>query len=496
MDYVAVTTAFLVYLFLMLGIGLFFCGKIRDSGEYFLGGRSVGSFVTALSAQASDMSGWLLMGLPGAVYMAGLCEGWVAIGLAAGTTLNWILIAPRLRIYTEKTDALTLSTFFAVRFREKGGLLRGLSALVILLFFTIYAASGFVAAGKLFNSIFDLDYRTAVLIGAAVIFVYTMLGGYLAVCWTDLFQGLFMLAAIVVVPILASWKLGAEGFRQMASGEGGAELLSLFPGGFSAAAAVAAVSSMVWGLGYCGQPHILTRFMSIKSIRMLPKSTLIATVWVLFSLGCAVFLGLLGRQLVPGLDKTESEKVFLLMIVQLVNPWLAGFLLAAVLAAIMSTIDSQLLVCSSALTEDFYKRVLRKRSSAREQMSVGRLCVLGITVVATALALSPFETVFQIVKFAWGGFGAAFGPVVVMSLYSRRTSWQSALCGMAAGFGTMLCWYFFGLSSYMYELLPGFVAGIVVIVLADRVFPQRDPAVLAEYDAMLDELRAARKKRI
>ena len=478
-----------VYLLLMITIGCIFVTKIKSTAEYFLGGRGVGAWVTALSAQASDMSGWLLMGLPGAVYMAGLGESWVAIGLAVGTILNWIFIAPRLRIYTEKVNSVTLSTFFENRFREKSGILRTLSAIVILGFFTIYAGSGLVACGKLFNVMFGLKYEYAVLIGMAVVLLYTILGGYLAVCWTDLIQGALMFFAIIIVPVAAYFYIQNNMEPGTLSNAFGDNSLSLIPAGTSGSVALfAIISSAVWGLGYCGQPHILTRFMSIKNAKLLPRSTTIATIWVVISLAAAVVIGFLAKPIFPGLDKNASEEVFIKLIGFLCNPWIGGVLLAAILAAIMSTIDSQLLVSSSALTEDFYKKFFRRSASVKELVWISRVSVLLITILATTLALAPNDTIFGIVKFAWGGFGAAFGPVVIMSLYSRKTSSASAIAGMLAGSIVMLVWYFTGLSVYMYEILPGFVAGLIVMFIVNQIAPQKDAVILAEYDEMKNEL--------
>lgn len=474
-----------LYLLLMIAIGCFFMTKIKSTSEYFLGGRGVGAWVTALSAQASDMSGWLLMGLPGAVYMAGLGESWIAIGLAIGTILNWIFIAPRLRVYTEKTGSVTLSTFFEQRFRDKSGYLRIISAIVILLFFTIYAGSGLVACGKLFNAMFGLRYEYAVLIGMTVVLIYTVLGGYLAVCWTDLIQGALMFFAIIIVPVMAFFyiKNGMPAGTIESAFEG--DSLSLIPAGKSGMVAFwAIISSAVWGLGYCGQPHILTRFMSIKSAKLLPRSTVIASIWVVISLTAAVVIGFLGKPIIPDLDKNTSEEVFIRLISFLCNPWIGGILLAAILAAIMSTIDSQLLVSSSALTEDFYKKFLKKDASVKELVWVSRGCVLLITVLATALALAPNDTIFGIVSFAWGGFGAAFGPVVIMALYSKKTTAASAIAGMLVGATVMLVWYFTGLNQYMYEILPGFIAGLVTIIVINQIKPQKDKEIIMEYDEM------------
>lgn len=482
-----------LYLLFMVVVGLWFYKKETNIKEYLLGGRGVGSWVTAMSAQASDMSGWLLMGLPGAVYCAGLGEGWVAIGLMIGTFANWLLIAPRLRIYTEKARALTISAYLGRRFRDPTGIIRILAAAITLFFFTIYAASGLVAAGKLFESMFSVDFKVAVLVGAVVILVYVFMGGYLAVCWTDLFQGLLMFFALIAVPLIAYWNL--EPGAVSAACEAKGVSFRLFPEEMSFAAVAAILSSAVWGLGYFGQPHILTRFMSIHSFRALPRATTIAMIWVVISLTASIVIGVLAIPMWSGaaeLSKADSEKVFIYMVGRLFNPWLGGVLLAAILAAIMSTIDSQLLVSSSTLTEDFYKQIIKRKASAKEQVRVSRGFVLLITVIATVFALADIETIFSLVKFAWGGFGAAFGPVILMSLYSRRMTWQAALCGMIAGMGVMLGWYASGLSRYMYEILPGFAAGLAVILFMNYTMPQRSRKVLREYDSMLAELRSER----
>ena len=471
---------------LMMTIGALFTFKISNVSDYLLGGRKLGSFVTALSAQASDMSGWLLMGLPGAVFAAGMGEVWVAIGLAIGTLLNWLLIAPRLRIYTEKTDSLTLSTYFANRFRDPSGMLRVISALVVLGFFSIYAASCLITAGKLFPVLFNINYRTAVLIGSVVILVYTLLGGYLAVCWTDLVQGLLMVVALVAVPTAAYYGLGST--EPIKNALEARELsLSFFPAGTGyLVGTVSIISAAVWGLGYFGQPHILSRFMSISDIRQLPKATATAMIWVVISLSAACMVGITAIGIYSGgLPKGEEELVFIKMIQVFFNPYVAGVLLSAVLAALMSTIDSQLLVSSSTLTEDFYHRVLRREASAKELVWVSRGFVLLITAVAAGIALGPWEkNIFQVVKLAWGGFGAAFGPVVLMSLYFRKMNWKSALAGMVIGTAVMLVWRFAGLGKIMYEILPGFIAGVVTIIVWNIFDPQKDEVILDEYDEM------------
>lgn len=479
---------FFIYLLFLLGVGWFFYRRTASIEGYILGGRGLGSWVTALSAQASDMSGWLLMGLPGAVYLGGMNEAWIAIGLFIGTALNWLFVSSRLRVYTQHTDALTLSSFFETRFRDPSRLLRIGSSIIILVFFTIYSSSGLVAAGKLFESVFGVDYTTAVLSGTLVIVAYTFLGGFMAVCWTDFFQGALMFFAIIMVPVFGLNQVGGTEAVEAAM-QAKQIATSLFTNGAGEALSIAAIiSTMAWGLGYFGQPHILARFMGIRSVKDLPKATVIAVTWVAISLGGAVVVGLVSIPMFDGLSGGDQEKVFIHMISHLFNPWVGGVLLAAILSAIMSTIDSQLLVSSSALTEDFYKMILRRNASEKELMLVGRLCVLIISVIALGMALSPGNTVLGLVAYAWGGFGAAFGPIVLFSLFSRRTTWYSALGGMVVGTLVLVIWKQLGLGSMMYEIVPGFVANLVTIFVVDSIAPQKDDAILHEYDAMKDGL--------
>ncbi|MGE4301686.1 MAG: sodium/proline symporter PutP [Victivallaceae bacterium] len=482
------------YLVMMVVIGVVFMRRTSGNlDEFLLGGRGIGRWVTAMSAQASDMSGWLLMGLPGAIYMiqsrSGWGDIWCALGLALGTFLNWTLVAPRLRIYSERTGSLTVTAYIANRFRDDSGMLRITSALATLLFFTVYSASGLVAAGKLFESMFGIDYAVAVIIGALVILAYVFMGGYPAVCWTDLVQGILMFFALIAVPVYAYFTNPQIDFGAALR----ARDIVCFPDGVTAAALMAIVSAFVWGLGYFGQPHILTRFMSIRSFRDLPRTTLIAMIWVVISLTAAVVIGLVAIPLWDGdriLGAKEAERVFIYMVRDFFNPWIGGVLMAAILAAIMSTIDSQLLVSSSTLTEDIFKKMVKKPLSDRQLVRLSRFFVLAITALALALALADLETIFSLVKFAWGGFGAAFGPVILCSLYFRGMSRQAAFAGMVTGMAVMLGWYFAGYSKYMYEILPGFAAGLLAIWIVGRIRPQRDPAVSAEFDAMLAELHS------
>jgi len=475
----AVVTTFVIYFAVLLGVGMYFYRRSEDIEDYLLGGRGMGAWVTALSAQASDMSGWLLMGLPGAIYLGGLSNAWIAVGLLAGTVLNWVLVSRRLRVYTQQTNAITLPCFFEVRFGDPTGLLRVLSAIVILVFFAIYASSGLVATGLLFESCFGVKYRYAVLVGGAIIIAYTFLGGFLAVCWTDLLQGLLMVFAIVVVPMLTYRSAGGAAAIGDAMAERG--ILGLVPAG-EGGAVLAIVSHLAWGLGYFGQPHILVRFMSARSLEKLRRSMAIAIVWVVLSLGGAVAAGLTGIAMFEGLGGGEEEKVFIYMIRELFNPWFGGVLLAAIFSAIMSTIDSQLLVSSSALSEDFYVKAIKREASEKEVVWVGRVCVILISAVALVMALNKESTILRIVAYAWGGFGAAFGPVVLFGLFSRRTSWQSVLAGMVTGVVVLVLWKQAGLGEKLYEIVPGFAANCVVIAVGNHFFGQRDEKVLAEYD--------------
>lgn len=480
--------AFVLYFLILIFMGIHFYFKSKKIEDYLLGGRNMGSWVTALSAQASDMSGWLLMGLPGAIYLAGMSEMWIAVGLIAGTFLNWVFISARLRLYTGETGSMTLSSFLGKRFKDPTNSLRLISSIITLLFFTVYAASGLVGAGKLFESMFNIDYTTAVVIGMAVMIFYTLLGGFLAVCWTDLFQALLMIFAIVVLPFIAYSNIDPDTMsKAFASKE---NIFNPIPQGVGIFALVSIISSVAWGLGYFGQPHILVRFMSVKSIKLLPRSITIAMVWVVISLVGAVVIGLLGIPLYAELPSGDEEKVLIYMIADFVSPYFIGVLLAAILAAIMSTISSQLLVCSSTLTEDIYANIIKPKASGRELLFVSRLFVLIISLVALVLSFDKSSNIFNLVKFAWGGFGAAFGPLVLMALYSRKTTWYSALAGMVVGTIVMLVWYFTGLNKYMYEIVPGFLANLIVMLIINAVKPNTDKEIDEEYERVQGYLKA------
>lgn len=475
----AVVFTFAAYFIILLAVGLFFYARSAAAEDYWLGGRTMGAWVTAFSAQASDMSGWLLMGLPGAVYAGGLGQGWIAVGLLAGTILNWFFVAPRLRMFTQQENTVTLPGFLEKRFQDPTGLVRLISAGIILLFFTLYAASGLVAAGKLFESAFSIPYSGSVLLGGLIIIFYTLLGGFKAVCWTDLLQGSLMLFALVVLPVFVVAKnpaLNAAAlFRQVPQEE---------PIAF---AGLAILSTLSWGLGYFGQPHILTRFMAAKSLRHLHRSALIAIGWAAAALTGAVAAGQIGASLFPGLSGGEEEKVFLILIRNFCHPWLSGIMLSAILSAIMSTIDSQLLVSASSLTEDISRKIIRTGTSEKTALFIGRLGVLVISGIALWLALDPQDTILRIVAYAWGGLGAAFGPVILAALFSRKTTWYSALAGMLAGTLTLIVWKQAGFSEWLYEIAPGFAVNASVIRIVNAFSPQKNPAVLAHFEQILQQ---------
>ena len=458
---------FVIYLIFLIGVGIYFYKQTESVEDYVLGGRGMGSWVTALSAQASDMSGWLLMGLPGAVYMTGLGQVWVAIGLATGTYFNWKLLAPKLRVQTEETDTMTLPNFLSKKLGDETGTIRIFSALVILFFFTIYSSSGLVAAGKLFESILGLDYKVAVLVGMTTIVFYTFMGGYLASCWTDFFQGSLMFLAILIVPGIAYVKGGGIEEIQLVASMRNISF-NLFTG--SNMGFLAIISSLAWGLGYFGQPHILVRFMSVKNLEELTKARKIAMIWVVISLLGAVAIGITGMGVIRDVAEMggDAEKIFIFMIIKLFNPWMVGILLAAILSAIMSTIDSQLLVSSSTLSEDFYRHI-KKSATDKEIMWTGRLGIIIIALLATSLALNPNAKVLSMVSYAWAGFGGVFGPAILATLYMEKLNWKSVFSGMVVGIITIVLWKSFGYGEILYEILPSFVLNGLVILISEKL---------------------------
>lgn len=458
---------FVIYLIFLMGVGVYFYKKTETAEDYVLGGRGMGSWVTALSAQASDMSGWLLMGLPGAVYMTGMSQTWTAIGLTLGTYLNWKILAPKLRVQTEETDTMTLPNFLSKKLKDDTGTIRIFSAIVILFFFTVYSSSGLVAAGKLFASILGIDYKIAVIIGVGTIVFYTFMGGYLACCWTDFFQGTLMFLAILVVPVMAYFTGG--GMESIAYQAQIKDIsLSILHG--SKIGTMGIISALAWGLGYFGQPHILVRFMSVKNLEELNKARQIAMAWVLISLAGAVAIGITGIGLFTDISQIggDSEKIFIYMISKLFNPWVGGILLAAILSAIMSTIDSQLLVSASTLSEDFY-RYIKKDATEKQVMWTGRIGIIAISLVATIIAMDTNSHILSMVSYAWAGFGGAFGPAILMTLYCKNLNWRSVFAGMLVGVAVIILWKISGLSNYLYEILPAFVMNGLVVYAYEKV---------------------------
>ena len=460
-----------IYLLAMVGIGIAAWRSTRNLDDYILGGRSLGGYVTALSAGASDMSGWLLMGLPGALYLTGVSEAWIAIGLCIGAWCNWRFVAGPLRVYTERTDnALTLPDYFTSRFSSdgfasNGRLLRIVSALVILVFFAIYCASGIVAGARLFESVFGLPYAQALWWGAAATILYTLIGGFLAVSWTDTVQATLMIFALLLTPVIVMLNVGGPGETlRVIEQVDPARLQWIGAGGL-----VAVVSSLAWGLGYFGQPHILARFMAADSLAVIAQARRIGMTWMVLCLLGAILVGLAGiawsaqHPQLAGALVENPERVFIVLAEALFNPWIAGVLLSAILAAVMSTLSCQLLVCSSALTEDFYHGFIRPHAGERELVWIGRATVLAVALLAIFIARDPDSRVLGLVSYAWAGFGAAFGPVVLFSLFWGRMTGIGALAGMVVGAATVILWKQTG--SALYEIVPGFIAGSIALVV-------------------------------
>lgn len=481
-----------LYFIVMLGIGFYAYKKsTSDVSGYMLGGRSLSPSVAALSAGASDMSGWMLMGLPGAMYISGMSSLWIAIGLVIGAFLNYLVVAPRLRTYTEvANDSITLPDFFENRFNDKSRMLRIVSSVVIIVFFTLYTSSGIVAGGKLFESSFGLNYEVGLYVTAGVVVVYTLFGGFLAVSLTDFVQGCIMFIALVLVPIVTINEVGGLGEMQTSISHINPDLLDIFSG----VSVIGIISSMAWGLGYFGQPHIIVRFMAIRHVKDMPTARRIGMSWMIVAIIGAMATGFAGIAYVAktGLTLDDPETIFIVLSQILFSPLVAGFLLAAILAAIMSTISSQLLVTSSSLTEDLYKTFLHKDATDKQQVLVGRISVAIVALVAIYLAYDRDSSILSLVSNAWAGFGAAFGPVIIGSLYWKKMTRNGALSGMVTGAATVLLWIYApididgqSLSSIMYEIVPGFILCSLVIYIVSTMSPQSDSAILAKHDEML-----------
>ncbi|MGJ0637575.1 sodium/proline symporter PutP [Xenorhabdus bovienii] len=457
---------FIVYISVMLVIGFMAYRSTKNFDDYILGGRRLGSVVTALSAGASDMSGWLLMGLPGLIFLSGISGSWIALGCLMGAYLNWRWVAGRLRVHTEaNNNALTLPDYFTHRFEDSSKILRIISALVILIFFTIYCASGVVAGGLLFESTFGMSYEKAIWLGALATIGYTFLGGFLAVSWTDTVQATLMIFALILVPVLILFNVGGFENAIAVIEAKHTSYLDMFKG----LNAIAIISLLGWGFGYFGQPHILARFMAADSHQTIHKARRISMTWMFLCLAGTVAVGFFGiayfelypEQAAPVLQK--NERIFIELGTLLFNPWITGILLSAVLAAVMSTLSCQLLVCSSALTEDLYKAFVRTKASQNELVWVGRLMVLLVAAIAIVIATNPNNKVLALASNAWAGFGAAFGPVVLISVLWKRMTRDGALIGMLVGAITVLVWMqykWFGL----YEIIPGFIFASIAII--------------------------------
>lgn len=478
-----VTATFAVYIAVMLALGYVAYKRTNNLSDYILGGRSLGPGTAALSAGASDMSGWLLLGLPGYAFAAGYEATWIAAGLLAGTWLNWLIVARRLRVYSHAVnDSLTLPAYFEFRFEDKSRALRVISAIFILLFFLFYTSSGLVAAGKLFESTFGLSYQIAVVVGTLVIVSYTFFGGFLAVSWTDVIQGLLMAAALVIVPIMTLNAMGGWDEARAGMQASNPELLTFFndvdgnPLGF-----VAIISLLAWGLGYFGQPHILARFKAIGDDAALPTARRIAVTWTAICLVAALLVGWVGIGFLGAGGIGDAETVFLALIQAMMHPVVAGILLAAVLAAIMSTADSQLLVSSSALAEDFYKALFRRDATQTELVWVGRFAVVGIALLALMFAFNPESTVLGLVSYAWAGFGAAFGPAVILSLFWKRMNRNGALAGIIVGGLTVVLYKQIDTIG-LYEIIPGVILATIAIVVATLLSPPPSATIEATFD--------------
>lgn len=487
-----------LYMALMIGIGIYSWRKSNsNSDDFLIGGRKMGAAVTALSAGAADMSGWLLMGLPGAMYLSGLSSAWIAIGLTIGAYFNYVIVAPRLRVYTEVAqNAITLPVFFENRFKDKTQLLKIVSSIFILVFFTLYTSAGMVSGGRLFESAFGIDYYTGLYATTFVVVLYTFLGGFLAVSLTDFVQGTIMVTALVIIPIVLIFQLDGLGNTLDIIHYKGANYLDLLKG----TTTVSIVSLLAWGLGYFGQPHILVRFMAIGDVKDIPKAKRIGISWMILTVGGALLLGLFGIAYLYKFDqatmlqfdqsKELSETIFIHLSRALFHPLIGGFLLSAILAAVMSTISSQLLVTSSSMTEDIYKAFFNKTASPKRMLLVSRLSVLIVAIIALLLSLNPKDSILNLVGNAWAGFGAAFGPLIILSLLWKKTTATAGLLGMLVGGATVLLWVYIPHDyKSVYEIIPGFILSFLTIVIVSFFSKPVAPVIVEEFDQVTKILK-------
>ncbi|MDG2939334.1 sodium/proline symporter PutP [Bisgaard Taxon 10/6] len=492
-------TTFGLYLVIILGIGIYAYRSTQNFDDYILGGRKMGSFVTAMSAGASDMSGWLLMGLPGAIFLSGLSEAWIAVGLTVGAYFNYRIVAGRLRVFTEQyNNALTLPEFFAQRFPQHKKALKIISSSIILFFFTIYCASGVVAGAKLFQGLLGLDYSYALWLGALSTILYTFIGGYLAVSWSDTIQASLMIFALLLAPVMVLVNISWEEINLALTAK--SEITHIpYSNWLHNVSGIGVISALAWGLGYFGQPHILARFMAAGSVSALNQARRIGITWMLFCLTGAVAVGYFGLAYfsAKNIELSNAEAVFIELSKLMFNPWLVGVVLSAILAAIMSTLSAQLLMCSAAITEDFYKGFIRKQASSQELVWVGRLMVIVISIIAISIAQNPDSKVMGLVSYAWAGFGAAFGPIVILSLFNRNISSQAALWGMISGAITVIGWKplmaYLGWNdlAQLYEIIPGFLV-CSFIAISSSVFTPVHPDVSRQFEQALKKFELQR----
>ncbi len=481
---ITITIIFILYLGVMIWIGAKNYNKTDDLSDYILGGRKLGSWVTAMSAQASDMSGWLLIGLPGTAYIIyeGTSEAiWTAIGLWLGTYLNWLFVAKRLRKYTKTSgNSITIPDFFENRFKDKKHILRLTSGVFIVIFFLVYTSSQFAAGGKLFNTIFGIDYTVGLIIGAAIILAYTTLGGFNAVCITDTIMGITMFIALIVVPAITVANMGGLSGLEDRLANLTPESLGFLPQEGGKVNTMLLASSLGWGLGYFGQPHILARFMAIESPDMIKKSRIIAMGWVTITLTAAIIIGIVGKAYLPLL--ADGETVYMELINTMFKPVISGILMTAILAAIMSTASSQLLVAASSVSADIYATLLKKDLKDPKIVWISRATVISISIIAIVIALDPDSSVFSLVAFAWGGFGAAFGPLILFSLFWRRMTLQGAVAGMIVGGATDLLWYILEGGIFdIYEIIPGFLLSTFTIIIVSML-TKPNKEIVEEFD--------------
>ena len=499
---ICIMISIILYMVIVLGIGVWFSRRNKTADDFYLGGRKLGPFVTAMSAEASDMSSYLLMGVPGLAYLTGLADAsWTAIGLIIGTYLNWLIVAKRLRHYSSRIGAATIPAFFSERFKDKSRMLSVIAAIVIIIFFVPYTASGFAACGKLFNSLFGVSYLGAMIVCAAIIIIYTMLGGFLAASTSDFLQAVIMSIALIVVLIFGTVQAGGLGqvIENAKQIPGYLSLTNIYvpeTGGSEVYGWFRSCSMLAWGLGYFGMPHILLRFMAIEDAKKLKLSRRVASIWVVISLAVAVFIGIIGMGLVSNgviAPLADSERVIieiskLLSGFGVIPALVAGVILAGILAATMSTADSQLLAASSSVSQNIVKEKLFPKMSEETTMIIARFTLVAIAIVAAILARDPESSVFGIVSFAWAGFGASFGPVMLASLFWKRTTKWGALAGMIAG-GAMVFIWKYGIAKLgglfaIYELLPAFITGLLAIIIVSLLTKAPEKEIIDDFEAV------------